>query len=63
MTFRRDARFLRFAHPRLVVEADWMSADREFGVVWTEGAIVLSGIGLFLVLVAGIRGTRRAYRA
>ena len=62
VTFRRDARFLSFAHPRLVVQGYWMSIDREFGVVWTEGAIVLAGIGILLVLIGSIRGAVRRFR-
>lgn len=64
VAFRRDARLLNFAHPRLVVQADWMSLDREFGTVWTLGALVLAGAGSFLVLIGAIReGIRRSRRS
>lgn len=62
VTFGRDARFLSFAHPRLVVQAYWMSIDREFGVVYSEGAIVLAGIGVLLMLAGVLRGAARRFR-
>ncbi len=63
VTFGRDLRFLSFAHPRLVVQADWLSAYSALGVAWTEGAVVLAGLGIVLILISGIReGVRRSRR-
>jgi hypothetical protein len=62
LTFQRDLRSLSFAGPRLVVQASWLSADRELGVAWIEGAVVLAGFGIILVLIEGIRSAVRRAR-
>ena len=62
LTFHRDLRFLSVARPRLVVQASWLSADGEFGVVWTEGALVLAAFGVILVVIEGIRSAVRHAR-
>lgn len=62
VTFGRDERFLRFTHPRLMVKANWMTVDREFGVVWSEGAIVVAVIGVFLVVIGSIREAAQRIR-
>jgi hypothetical protein len=62
VTFRRDARSLSFTRPRLVVHGYWLAVQGELGAVWVGLAIVLTGIGLCLVLIGGIRGAVRRLR-